>query len=104
MLVGSTRPVVAAASSESSSGGHLCIWVSPASLAPTQLSPAPQPGTRADHESRMRLVGILVTLLQASTVLSQGNFTQLQDEVEQDFPDGDTDNTDDKETSWTNDI
>ena len=51
----------------------------------------------------MRLVGILVTLLQASAVLSQGNFTQLQDEVEQDFPDGDTDNTDDKETSWTND-
>ena len=52
----------------------------------------------------MSLVRILVTLLQASAVLSLGNFSQLQDQVEQEFPDGDPDNTDDKETSWTNDI
>ena len=46
----------------------------------------------------MRLLEIL-TLLRASAVLCLGNITQ--DQVEQDFPAGDTDNTDDKETSWT---
>ena len=50
----------------------------------------------------MRLVGIL-TLLQAVAVFSLDNISQVQDQVEQDFPDGDTsDNNDDKETSWTN--